>query len=189
MTSAETSAASVRSAACRTQGNFPAAVAGAVCGRRSRCCRRFLTFVVLTGADPDRADAARSSATFLVINAGTILLLVGIIVREICPDGAGEAARPGGGAAACADRRPVLGHRGAAGCDGLDRRQRHHRARSRPAVLGADARGDPELADHCARLHAGACAVDPRRHSRHGQRHRPCAAAVRPGPPARFATC
>jgi two-component system nitrogen regulation sensor histidine kinase NtrY len=56
-------------------------VAGAVCGRRSRCCRPSH----LRGADrPDPIEPTRDVVySFLLINAATILLLVGIIVREV----------------------------------------------------------------------------------------------------------
>ena len=103
--------------------------------------------------------------------------------------GSGPAARPGGGEAARPDRQPVLRHCRVAGGAGGDRRQRDHRSRPRPAVLGPDARGDPELADRCPRLYLRARAAYSRRHSGNGQRYRPCPAIVRPGSAERFANC
>src|ERR1700716_1529389 len=89
-----------------------------------------LTFVVLTGLTP--IEPTRSVVvSFLLINAATILLLVGIIVREVWQ--LVQARRRG--TAACADRQPIFGDCGAAGRAGVDRRQRHHRSRPRPAVL------------------------------------------------------
>src|SRR5262249_29161925 len=81
MTSAETSAASFDPSLAERRGwslhrlLAPFAVAIALLSA-------FLTFVVLTGLTPiePTRDVVRS---FLLINAGTILLLVGIIVREL----------------------------------------------------------------------------------------------------------
>jgi two-component system nitrogen regulation sensor histidine kinase NtrY len=81
MTSANTTAASFNSSSAEPRGwswlklLAPFAVALALVSA-------FLTFVVLTGLTPiePTPDVVRS---FLLINAGTILLLVGIIVREV----------------------------------------------------------------------------------------------------------
>ena len=63
----------------------------------------FLTFVVLMGLTP--VDATREVVySFLLINAATILLLVGIIVREVWQ--VVQARRRGRAAATCARRRP-----------------------------------------------------------------------------------
>ena len=95
----------------------------------------FLTFMVLSGLTP--IEPTRHVVySFLLINAATILLLVGIIIREVWlviqarrrGRAAAQAARP--------DRQPVLHHRRAAGGAGRDRRQRDHRPWPRPAVLG-----------------------------------------------------
>ena len=82
MTTAETSAPTFDPSTRRTQGLVPAEVAGAVRRRASPCCRRFLTFVVLTGLTPIE-PTRKVVLSFLLINAATILLLIGIIVREV----------------------------------------------------------------------------------------------------------
>ena len=142
----------------------------------------FLTFVVLSGLTP--IEPTRHVVySFLLINAATILLLVGIIVREVWQV---IQARRRGRAAARLHVQIVSLFSVIAVLPAVlvaDRRQRDHRPRPRPAVFGPDARGDPELADRRPRLHLRARAADPRRHSGHGQRHRPRPAAVRPGPP------
>ena len=141
----------------------------------------FLTFMVLSGLTP--IEPTRNVVySFLLINAATILLLVGIISREVWL--VIQARRRGRAAARLHVQIVglVLRHRRVAGRAGGDRRQRHHRPRPRPAVLGADPRGDAELADRGPRLHLRTRAADPRRHPGNGQRHCPCPSAVRPGP-------
>jgi len=59
----------------------PVEVAGAVCGRPALLWPSF-TFVVLTGLTPIRADT-RVVVSFLLINGAIILVLVGIIIREV----------------------------------------------------------------------------------------------------------
>ena len=181
MTSADTSAASFDPSFAEADG-LAAAAAG---WRRSRSAlallSAFLTFVVLTGLTPIE-PTQQVVVSFLLINAAHHPAAGRHHRPRSLAGGPGPPARPGGGAAARPDRQPVLGHRGAAGGAGRDRRQRHPRSRPRPAVLGPDARGDPEFADRRPRLSARARPADPRRHPGHGQRHRPRPAAVRPGP-------
>jgi len=81
MTSAETPAAPFDSTLAEGRSFFlrrwlaPFAVALALLSA-------FLTFVVLTGLTPIE-PSPRLVRSFLAINAGTILLLIGIIVREV----------------------------------------------------------------------------------------------------------
>src|ERR1022692_3493907 len=81
MTSAETSAASFDPSFAESKGWFlrrwlaPFAVGLALLST-------FLTFVVLTGLTRIELTPAVVNS-FLLINAGTILLLIGIIVREV----------------------------------------------------------------------------------------------------------
>ncbi len=74
-------------------GAAPAEVAGAVCRRHGPAVR----LPDLRGAhraDPDQPTSPIISS-FLLINAAIILVLVGIIVREVCADGAGRGAADG----------------------------------------------------------------------------------------------
>ena len=187
MTTADTSAPSFDPSHSRIHRRDPAEVAGAVC-RRDRAA---VGVPDLRGAhrpDADRADPQRR--LFVPADQRGDHPAAGRDhhPRSLAGD-SGPAARQGGGTAACPDRQPVLHHRRVAGGAGGDRRQRDHRSRPRPAVLGADARGDPELADRRPRLHLRARAAHPRRHPGHGQRHCPCPAAVRPGPAVVPRTC
>jgi two-component system, NtrC family, nitrogen regulation sensor histidine kinase NtrY len=81
MTSADTTAASFDSSVAEPRG-WPWRKLLAPFAVGLALLSAFLTFVVLTGLTPiePRADVVRS---FLLINAATILLLVGIIVREV----------------------------------------------------------------------------------------------------------
>ena len=172
---------SVRSVACRrAQQLLGPAMAAAVRGR-DRTAVGLGHLHGVDGADAARADA--SGGPHLPDDQRGDHPAAGRHHRRrSLADGAGETAGTGCGATACADRQPVLDHCRAAGRAGCGRRQRHHRARPRSAVLGSDQGGDRELADHRARLHLRARAADPRRHSRHGQRSLAGAAALRPGP-------
>ena len=179
MTSADTSAPSFDPSLAEPKGSSlrrwlaPFAVAIALLSA-------FLTFVVLTGLTP--IEPTSQGRRFLPADQRRDHPAAGRHHRpRSLEGGAGPAPRPGGGTAACPDRQPVLGYCRAAGRAGGDRRQRHHRSRPRPAVFGADARGDPELADRGQRLSARARAAHSRRYSGDGQRHRQCPAAVRPG--------
>ena len=96
--------------------------------------------------------------------------------------GAGAPARTCRGTAARADRQPVFGNCSAAGRAGVDRRQRHHRSRSRPAVFRNDESGDRELTDRRVRLSQRKRPTHSRRHPGDGERYRQCPAVVRPGP-------
>ena len=136
MTSADTSAPSFDPSLAESKGwtlrrwLAPFAVAIALLSA-------FLTFVVLTGLTP--IEPTREVVySFLLINAATILLLVGIIVREVWQ--VVQARRRGRAAARLHVQIVSLfsGHRGAAGGAGGDRRQRHHRPRPRPAVFRPD---------------------------------------------------
>ena len=187
MTTADDLGTTVRPVACRIRRRDPAEVGGAVCGR-DRAAVGISDLHGLERPDADRADPQRR--LFVPADQRGDHPAAGRHHRPRSLAGdSGAAARPGGGQAARPDRQPVLHHRRAAGGAGGDRRQRDHRSRPRPAVLGADARGDAELADRRPRLHLRARAADPRRHPGDGQRHCPCTAAVRPGSRSRFANC
>jgi len=86
MTSAETTASTLHASAPaepnKVARGFPLRRALAPFAVAIALLSAFLTFVVLTGLTPiePTSDVVRS---FLLINAGTILLLVGIIVREV----------------------------------------------------------------------------------------------------------
>ena len=142
----------------------------------------FLTFVVLSGLTP--IEPTRQVVySFLLINAATILLLVGIIVREVWQ--VIQARRRGRAAARLHVQIVSL----------------FSVIAVLPAVLVAIVanvtidRGLDRLFSGPTReviqnslivaraYHARARAADPRRHPGHGQRYCPCAAAVRPGPP------
>ena len=148
----------------------------------------FLTFVVLSGLTP--IEPTRQVVySFLLINAATILLLVGIIVREVWLV---IQARRRGRAAARLHVQIVSLFSVIAVLPAVlvaDRRQRDHRSRPRPAVFRADARGDRELADRCPRLHQRARPADPRRHSGDGQRYRPMRGRCSTRTAGRFANC
>ncbi len=188
MTSADTSAASFDTAPAEEPRRWsvrrwlaPLAVAMALLSA-------FLTFLVLTGLTTDRADAGGGPLVLSDQCGHDPAAGRDHRPRALAAD-PGAAAGPGGGAPPCPDRQPVLDRGGAAGGAGRRRRQRHHRARPRPAVLRPDQGGDPEFADDRAGLHAGPRAADPRRHSRHGQRHRATPGRSTTRTAARSASC
>ena len=137
------------------------------CSARSRLAlamlSAFATFVVLADLTPI-APTHEVVVTLLLINAVTVFLLLGIIAREVWLVVQARRRGRAGGAAACADRRPVRHHRRGAGDPGRGGRQHHARPRPRPAVLDAHPRHHREFADRRRRLSARARADHPRRH-------------------------
>ena len=123
-------------------------------------------------ADADRADPpGRRHAC--CVNALTVLLLIGVIGREVWNDHAGAPARPRRRAAACAHRRAVLGDRRGAGDPGRGRRQHHARPRPRPLVLHPHPAVIENSLDRRPGLSAASMPqTDPRRHHRDGVRRR-----------------
>ena len=148
----------------------------------------FLTFMVLSGLTP--IEPTRHVVySFLLINAATILLLVGIIIREVWL--VIQARRRGRAAArlhvqivslfsviAVLPAVLVAIVANVTIDRGLDR-----------LFSGPTREVIAELADRRPRLHLRTRAADPRRHPGDGQRHCPCPAAVRPGSRSRFANC
>ena len=148
----------------------------------------FLTFMVLSGLTP--IEPTRQVVySFLLINAATILLLVGIIIREVWL--VIQARRRGRAAARLHVQIVSL----------------FSIIAVLPAVLVAIV-ANVTIDRGLDRLFSGptrevmqnslivaraymlrARAAYPRRHPGHGQRHCPCPAAVRPGPRSRFANC
>ena len=121
----------------------------------------FATFIVLADLTPI-SPTHEVVVTLLLANAATVLLLIGIIAREVWQV---VQARRAGRAAARLHVR-IVGlfsrHRRGAGDPGRDRGERDARPRPRPAVLRRHAHGDRELADRrrglSARARADSCA-------------------------------
>ena len=148
----------------------------------------FLTFMVLSGLTP--IEPTRHVVySFLLINAATILLLVGIIVREVWQ--VIQARRRGRAAArlhvqivslfsiiAVLPAVLVAIVANVTIDRGLDR-----------LFSGPTREVIAELADRCPRLHARARAADPWRHPGHGQRHLPVRGRCSTRTAGRFANC
>ena len=148
----------------------------------------FLTFMVLSGLTP--IEPTRAGRLFVPADQCGDHPAAGRHHRPRSLAGdSGAAAWPGRSEAARPDRQPVLDHRRAAGGAGRDRRQRDHRPRPRPAVLRPDARGDPELAERCPRLHATSTRSYPWRHPGHGQRYCPVRGRCTIRIASRFGNC
>ena len=139
----------------------------------------FATFVVLADLTPI-APTHDVVVTLLLVNALTVLLLLGIIGREVWQV---VQARRRGRAGARLHVRIVglfaVDRRGA-GDPGGDRRQRHARPRPRPLFSTRTRAVDREFADRRARpICSEHAQIDPRRHHGDGVRRRARQADVR----------
>ena len=100
-----------------------------------------VSFAILVGVTPITPDNT-TTLTLIAVNAGFVLLLIGLIGRELRRIYVAQAARQGGVAPACAHRHHVRAGRGDPGHHGRRRRLDHARHRPRPLVR------DPDQDDH-----------------------------------------